>query len=113
MVREVSFSENDSEEDVREKEEENEWRRQEAEDYEQEMNSTYEKFCSMKHDIAKLFQQSLYKLFGVVFDINNIVFLEEPDFKYEQPDIVDRINNAANTAQAFINDYAEKHDLNK
>ena len=110
-VENVTFNENDSDADIYEKERLQEQREQEAEQRELDAQYAHESLVELKDEIAELFQQSLYKLFGTLFDKDKIKFIDDPDFTYEGPSMIDKINNAANTAQSFINDYADKHNF--
>lgn len=108
-VENVVFSENDTEEDIREKEWEQERRQQEAEDLEREVYWAHEELMEKSETIVEIFQQALYRLYGVLFEKENITFLEEPDYTYEGPSLIDRVEGAANSAKAFVSDYVERN----
>lgn len=109
----VTYNEDDSEDDIREKELLQQQLEEEAEERELKVHHAYQTLLNHESEIAMLFQQALYSLYGVLFSVANITFLDEPDFTYEGPSAIDRLSNAANTAQAFIDDYAYKHNLHK
>lgn len=108
-VENVIYSENDTEEDIREKEWEQERRQEAAEELEREVYRAHEELLEKSNEIIEIFQQSLYRLYGVLFEKENITFLEEPDYTYEGTSFVDRIEGAASTAKAFVSDYVERN----
>ena len=105
----MSFSENDSEEDIWEKEREQDRREEEAMEREIQAQNSFDELLCVKGEIVELFQHTLYNLFGTLFEKKNIIFLEDPDFTYEGPSMIDRLESVANTAHNFIKDYAEKN----
>ena len=108
-VENVVFNENDTEEDIREKEWEQERREQEAENRENEVHWAFEELLEKSDTIIDVFQQALYRLYGVFFEKENITFLEEPDFTYEGPSFIDRVEGAASSAKAFVSDYVDRN----
>ena len=109
----VTFNNDDSEEEIREKEWEQEEREREYEQSIEDAQYAFEELVRMKEIISELFQQSIYKLYGIMFDKDNITFLDEPDFTFEGPSAIDRLENATSSAKAFIDDYAAKNNLHK
>ena len=111
-VENEEYSENDTEYDAREKELEQERRVQEAALLQEKVYRAHAQLLSMTDDIAEVFQQALFHLYGVLFEKENIVLIKEPDFTFEGPSMLDRLNNLENTAQsvnAYLQDYADKN----
>ena len=101
-VQNVVYNENDTEDDIREKEWEQEKREREAEAREREVYLAHETLLKKTGAIVDAFQQALYRLFGVLFKKENITFLEEPDFTYEGPSLVERLECTAGTVRAYV-----------
>lgn len=107
-VQNVVFNANDTEDDIREKEWEQERRIQEAEDREREAQDTFETLIEQAGNIARIFQKAVYAHYGVKFKKENIIFMEEPDFTYEGPSFLDKLESATNTVQ---NTYSKMADI--
>lgn len=81
-------------------------------DHECEANDISEELYCLRDEIAEVFQETLYDLFGVRFQKENITFLQEPDFTYEGPSMADRMDDLrgkAETCKEFVRDYVEKN----
>ena len=71
-----------------------------------------DKLYRLRDEIAEVFQQALYDLFGVFFEKENITFLKEADLSYEGPSISDKLNDLQSKAESckeFMRDYVEKN----
>ena len=109
-VENVSYSENDTDDDIREKEWEQERREREAEEREEKAYRAHELLLGLSDDIAEVFQKALFNLYGVLFKKENISLIEEPDYTYEGTPLIERVENAATSFNAFVQDYAAKHN---
>ena len=115
-VEKVTYSADDTEYEQKEKELEQDRREAEAQEHQEKIYRAHKQLLRLTDEIAEVFQQSLYILYGVLFEKENITFMEEPDYTFEGPSFIDRLENLENiaaSAQAFIEDYADKHDLRK
>lgn len=106
-IENVRFNENDTEEEIWEKEREQERREEEAEHLEWEAYDTHEKLISLSSIIAEIYQKAIYNLYGVLFSKENITLLETPDFTYEGPSFFDKVEGVASTAQGAYSKLAD------
>ena len=91
-VRQIDVNENDSENDRQEKELEQERLYKEAEERIEEARRVSEQLPTIKADIVLLFKEAIYNLYGVLFEKDNICFLDEPDFTYEEG-VLDKVQS--------------------
>lgn len=108
-VEDVRFYEDDSEEEIWQKEQEQKRREEAYEDKQDEIQWVFEDLLDLTDEIAEIFQKSLYKLYGVLFEKENITFIEEPDFTSEGSSFVERVENVAGSVTAYAQDYVDKH----
>ena len=101
-VENVMYNEDDSDYERRQKELEQERLELEAEERERKAHFVYNDLLDLKSEITELFQQSLYILYGTLFDVDKIEFVEEPDFTYEGPSMLEKVRGAMAPAENVL-----------
>ena len=61
-----------------------------------------DQLTSIKDDIIKLFQMSIYSLYGVLYDAKNITYIDEPDFSFEEPSLAEKIQTVTSPVQSVV-----------
>lgn len=87
LPEKVSFSEDDDEEDIAEKEREQQRIQQEYDEKIDHAEITQMLLAEEKDAIAELYQAVLQDLYGVCYRKENIIFLDNADFTYEKRSI--------------------------
>lgn len=105
-VERVYISENDSEYDRHEKEIEQERLYEKAAARIEEAQMVSEQLPIIKDDIILLFKETIYNLYGVHFEKENVCFLEEPEFTYEES-ILDKVQSKVAPVQSVVDSMME------
>jgi len=107
-----TINEYDSEYEIQEKQREAERRQDEAEKEQLSAERASYELVEHSEDIVTTFKDALYELYGICFKRENIVFLDYPDFTFEGPSFIDRIESVANSALSYANEVAERNSKN-
>lgn len=105
MVARVHISENDGEDEINEKMQEQERLNDEYQKKIQQAGWTAIELFNIGDEIIKLFQGAIYHLYGVLFDAENISYIEEPDFTFEEPNLIEKIIGGAASVMESIKPY--------
>lgn len=109
LPEEVCFSEDDDEDEIAEKEREQKRRQEEYDEKIEHAELVQMWLAEERDDIVELFQNVLFDVYGVSFPKENITYLENADFTYEKPSVIDRLEDSAGAVRSFLEDYTEKH----
>lgn len=109
LPEKVYLSEDDSEEEIAEKEREQQRRQEEYDEKIEHAELVQMWLAEERDDIVELFQNIMFDLYGVQFSKENITYLENADFTEEQPSVIDRLEDSAGAVRSFLEDYTEKH----
>lgn len=113
MVEKIHFSENDSEYEIEQKAQEQERLNEKYQKKIEDAGWTTVELLDVKDEIIKLFQATIYGLYGVLFKEENICYLEEPDFRFEEPLMIEKIFNkvagATEAMKPYLADTAKRY----
>ena len=109
-VENVVFNEDDTDIERWEKEEEQKRREEEYERKQHEVEWAFEDLLGLTDDIAEVFQKSLHNLYGVIFEKENITFVEEPDYTFEGPSFIERVEGIAGSVTAYAQECVDRHN---
>lgn len=75
------------------------------EEYQEKINEAEviaEQLIGVTDDVISLFQKALHKLYGVHFDEEDILFIEEPNFSYEGDNLIEKAEQISAIVKDFL-----------